>query len=91
MTRPIAEHRERLASLARLAEQLHPDRPLARGYVRVTGAAGRTVTTRAQASTEAALELHFADGTLAVSPAGAGAKPRVRKSGTSTRQDDLFG
>ncbi|HEU4819998.1 MAG TPA: exodeoxyribonuclease VII large subunit, partial [Qipengyuania sp.] len=91
VTRPIAEHRERLASLARLAEQLHPDRPLARGYVRVTGAAGKTVTTRAQASREAALELHFADGTLAVSPAGPGAKPRPRKSGTSAPQDDLFG
>ena len=42
--RPLAERRERLAAFARLAGQLHPDRPLARGYVRVTGPDGRTIT-----------------------------------------------
>lgn len=92
VTRPLSERREQLASLMRLASQLHPDRPLARGYVRVTSAEGATVTTRAAAKRETALELHFADGTLAVSPAGAaGPKPRARQAGTPARQDDLFG
>ncbi len=79
----------RLAGLARLAQQLHPDRPLARGYVRVTGSAGGTVTSRSAALQETALELHFADGTLAVSRAGS--KPRPRRPATPARQEDLFG
>ena len=93
VVRPIADYRERLAALARLAEQLHPDRPLKRGYVRVTGAGGGVVTTRAAAAQEPALELHFADGTLPVSPSGSLAAPRSRPrpSGTPPRQDDLFG
>ena len=93
VARPIADYRERLAALARLAEQLHPDRPLKRGYVRVTGASGGVVTSRAAAAREMALELHFADGSLPVSPGTAPAAPRSRPrpSGTPPRQDDLFG
>jgi len=62
--------RERLEGLARLHASLDPDRVLQRGYVRVTGADGRTLTSRASASGEAALALHFRDGELAVVPAG---------------------
>ena len=92
-----------VAALARLAEQLHPLRPLARGYVRVTTAAGATITTRAAAAGETALALQFADGTLAVTPAAANPpppsnpapppnlpRPRARPAGTAARQDDLF-
>src|SRR5690606_18794505 len=43
LTRPLAERRERLAAIARLAEQLHPERPLRRGYVMVVNAAGAAV------------------------------------------------
>ncbi len=93
--RPLAERRERLAALGRLAEQLHPDRPLARGYVRVTDAEGRTITDRAGAAREAALTLKFRDGDLDVSTGGVAAPSTPRrkpaKPGTAPKQEDLFG
>ena len=83
------------AALGRLAEQLHPDRPLARGYVRVTDAEGRTITDRAGAAREAALTLKFRDGDLDVSTGGAAAPTAPRRkparSGTAPKQEDLFG
>ena len=96
--RPIAERSERLAGLARLAQQLHPDRPLERGYVRVTGAGGVTVTSRKLAANESALALHFGDGVLDVVPKGEGApipapaKPRkaARRDVPPAGQEDLF-
>ncbi|MEX0341269.1 MAG: exodeoxyribonuclease VII large subunit [Erythrobacter sp.] len=93
--RPLAERRERLAALARLADQLHPDRPLARGYVRVTGPGGRTITDKAAAAGEAALILKFRDGDLDVTPGSVSpptsSRRKPRKSGTPPKQDDLFG
>ena len=93
--RPLAERRQRLAALARLAEQLHPDRPLQRGYVRVTGPDGRTITDKAAAAKETALTLKFRDGELDVATADAAspATPRrkPRQTRTAPKQDDLFG
>ena len=63
--------RDRLEALVRLAASLDPDRVLERGYARVTGADGRTLTSRAAAAREAALALHFRDGALAVVRSGA--------------------
>ncbi len=62
VTRPLAESRDRLARLWRVAEQLHPDRPLARGYARVEKRGGGTVSSVAAARAIGALTLHFADG-----------------------------
>src|SRR5690606_3335421 len=62
LTRPLAERRERLAAIARLAEQLHPERPLAKGYAMVLDAAGAAVTEAAAARKEAGLTLKFRDG-----------------------------
>ncbi|NNC51959.1 MAG: exodeoxyribonuclease VII large subunit [Erythrobacter sp.] len=98
VTKPLADRREKLAAIARLAEQLHPDRPLERGYVRVTGADGRTLTDKVQAEKEAALTLKFRDGELDVST-GEAPPPRPTpaprrnppKKGTPPAQDDLFG
>ena len=59
---------ERLAGLARLHASLNPDAVLQRGYVRVTDAAGATLTTRAAAANAANLVLHFRDGALNVAP-----------------------
>jgi exodeoxyribonuclease VII large subunit len=64
--------RQRLDALERLREQLHPLRPLQRGYVLVTTAEGRPVLTRAAAAGELLLDLRFADGSLGVSPARPG-------------------
>jgi exodeoxyribonuclease VII large subunit len=93
--RPLAERRQRLAALARLAEQLHPDRPLQRGYVRVTGPDGRTITDSAVAAGESTLTLKFRDGTLDVATGGTSPPPaprrKPRKTRTAPKQDDLFG
>ncbi len=62
----VAKAHEGLAALHRLAQQLHPDGPLARGYVRVTDAGGATLTNRAAAAAAGAMALHFRDGVLAV-------------------------
>ncbi|MEM1051039.1 MAG: exodeoxyribonuclease VII large subunit [Pseudomonadota bacterium] len=104
--RPIAERQERLNSLSRLIEQLHPDKPLDRGYAIVRGEDGKVVTTRTQAAGHAALELKFKDGELVVGVGDAPppvqttpkpaspALPSKRKSRSAQpnpRQDDLFG
>jgi exodeoxyribonuclease VII large subunit len=76
LLRPLADKRAGLAALARLAQQLHPDRPLERGYVRVTGSDGRTITARGDAAKEALLALKFHDGLLDVTPTGNVSLPR---------------
>lgn len=90
LTQRVGAQCERLTALARLAQQLHPDRPLERGYVRVTDASGRTMTDRAVAAAQDALVLKFRDGPLDVVPQGkappprptpARAKPRPAESG----------
>ena len=59
---------ERLAGLGRLHASLNPDAVLQRGYVRVTGPDGATLTSRAQAASAPSLVLHFRDGELKVAP-----------------------
>ena len=83
---------DRLAATARLMTSLNPDTLLGKGYVRVTGAAGQTLVDAAAARREPALTLHFRDGPLEVSPAGATAsKPRQPRVKPAAAQDDLFG
>ncbi|OBX20045.1 exodeoxyribonuclease VII large subunit [Erythrobacter sp. QSSC1-22B] len=99
--RPVSERRAALDALARLAEQLHPDRPLKRGYVRVMDGEGRTLTRRADAAEQARLVLKFDDGELGATPDGAaapaaspGPKPKParakRPPEPPKRQTDLF-
>jgi exodeoxyribonuclease VII large subunit len=93
--RPARDAAERLAALARIAEQLHPEKPLARGYAIVRSASGEALTGKARAEKEPALSLQFADGTLDVVPGGSAAgKPRPaspKPAPAASRQDDLFG
>jgi exodeoxyribonuclease VII large subunit len=56
---------EKLAALWRLAEMAHPERPLQRGFVRVTDRAGRTIVHAADARQAGQVDLHFADGRVA--------------------------
>ncbi len=87
--RRLAMARDRFAALERLMPQLHPDKPLERGFARVTDAVGQTLTSREQAAHEKALVLRFRDGELPV--AVGGAPPRKLRSGDgATRQGDLF-
>ncbi|HYJ52619.1 MAG TPA: exodeoxyribonuclease VII large subunit [Allosphingosinicella sp.] len=58
--------REQLASLWRVAELAHPEKPLGRGYARVTDRAGHTLIDAAAARAANALTLHFKDGAVDV-------------------------
>jgi exodeoxyribonuclease VII large subunit len=88
--------RDRLAATARLMASLDPDAVLQRGYVRVTGPGGQTLTDAATARKQPALTLRFRDGTLDVATAtGSQRKPRpvapAKRSIAGGAQDDLFG
>ncbi|MBX9644421.1 MAG: exodeoxyribonuclease VII large subunit [Novosphingobium sp.] len=77
--------RGRLDGLARIFVSLDPKRVLARGYVQVTGADGRTLVSRVKAASEARLTLHFGDGALEVTPEGAaGRAPQKPKAAPPT-------
>ncbi|MFV0645548.1 MAG: exodeoxyribonuclease VII large subunit [Sphingomonadaceae bacterium] len=92
--RAVETRQERLASLSRIMQSLNPEMVLARGYARVSDLEGTTITHAATARKNAALMLHFQDGTVAVhtqqgtSPPAR--KPRQSHKGASHRQDDLF-
>jgi exodeoxyribonuclease VII large subunit len=61
----VAAHRrarERLDSIWRLAEAIHPNRPLARGYARIEDRNGNTLISAATARAAAHLRLVFGDG-----------------------------
>ena len=58
----LGEARSQLERLWRLAVQLHPDRPLSRGYARIERRGGGVVAGVAAARAAGALTLHFADG-----------------------------
>ncbi|MBD3731588.1 MAG: exodeoxyribonuclease VII large subunit [Sphingopyxis sp.] len=93
----IDQNRTALDQLWRLAEQLHPDRPLQRGYVRVERRDGG-VLSNAQAARDAGrLTLHFADGAVDARVDGDELRAPTRaparaKAGPdeATRQQKLF-
>ena len=72
---------ESLNSLWRLAELAHPERPLKRGFVRVTGKSGKTLQRAEDARAERLLTLHFGDGAVdaTVAAAESPAAPRVER------------
>ena len=65
LTERVSRAQERLASLWRLAELAHPERPLQRGFVRVTDRSGKTIIHAADARSAGLVDLHFADGRVA--------------------------
>ena len=65
---------ERLSALWRTAVLAHPERPLERGFVRVTDRAGATIIHAAAARAAGALSLRFADGTVDADVAGTAAR-----------------
>jgi exodeoxyribonuclease VII large subunit len=58
----IARLSERLAAAWKMAELVHPERPLSKGYVRVTDRTGKTLTHARDARDAQRLALHFGDG-----------------------------
>jgi exodeoxyribonuclease VII large subunit len=75
--RRIEQERAGLARLWRIASQLHPDKPLERGYARVTTRDGATLITAAAARNAGGLTLRFADGTVDARVEKAGGKAYV--------------
>jgi exodeoxyribonuclease VII large subunit len=73
----IARLTEQLAAAWKMAELVHPERPLARGFARVTSRGGRTLTGVEEARSERRLTLHFGDGALDASVDGGGAAQPV--------------
>jgi exodeoxyribonuclease VII large subunit len=71
---------ERLDSAWKMAQLVHPDRPLKRGFVRVTSRSGETLSSANQARAERLLSLHFADGTIDAVTDTAPARERVERA-----------
>jgi len=80
----IARMSEQLAAVWKMAELVHPERPLSKGYVRVTAGDGRTLTRAAEAREARLLKLHFGDGVVDANTDSAASPSRVeRKAGRS--------
>jgi exodeoxyribonuclease VII large subunit len=81
----ISRLSERLAAAWKMAELAHPERPLTKGYVRITSRDGRTLTHAADARAVQHLTLRFGDGSVDASvegsaPSPAAVEPKRRKS-----------
>ena len=94
VTERIVRAREKLMSLWRLAELAHPEKPLERGFVRVTDRLGKTLVHAADARAAVAVDLHFADGRVAAhigdSAPPVPFRPAKRKPGVAPGQPGLF-
>ena len=75
----IARLTERLSAAWKMAELVHPERPLARGFARVTSRDGKTLIHARDAREARLLTLHFGDGSVDANVDGA-AGPVERKS-----------
>lgn len=87
----VSRESDKLESLWRLAELSHPDRPLKRGFARVTDRTGKTLAKAADAIAARLVTLHFGDGAVD-STTGDGAAPveRKRRSSYAAPQPGLF-
>jgi exodeoxyribonuclease VII large subunit len=94
LEKQIRRSRDQLAALWRVAELVHPNKPLERGYARVEDRDGRTLVSAAAARAAGRLGLVFADGRVDASVDGtAGANPgggveRVRRASYSSAKAD---
>ena len=79
LTDRIARGKEKLAAAWKMAELVHPERPLRRGFVRVTSRDGRTLANAAAARSEQLLQLHFADGVVDATTSGEGRAKAVER------------
>jgi len=70
---------EQLSAAWKMAELVHPERPLSKGYVRVTSRDGRTLTHAADARAQRELRLHFGDGAVDASVDSTGVSSRVER------------
>jgi len=73
----IARLSEKLSAAWKMAELAHPERPLSKGYVRVTDRDGKTLTHARDAREAARLTLQFGDGSVDASVDGASPRAAV--------------
>jgi exodeoxyribonuclease VII large subunit len=66
LNQQLANAEQRLSQIWRLAESLHPEKPLKRGYVLVTDRHGAVIGDAAKAHLAKALTLRFANGDVPV-------------------------
>ena len=70
---------DKLAATWEMAKLVHPERPLSRGFVRVTAIDGRTLTRAGDARAEKRVTLHFGDGAVDAAVDGSAAPQRVER------------
>ena len=68
---------DKLGATWKMAELVHPERPLAKGYVRVTSRDGKTLTHAAEARAAGRLTLRFGDGAVDAAVEGAIVTPQA--------------
>ncbi|MEO8455914.1 MAG: exodeoxyribonuclease VII large subunit [Sphingomicrobium sp.] len=77
----IARMSEQLAALWRLGQLAHPEKPLERGFARVTDRSGKTLIRAADARSAREISLRFGDGKVEATVDGTPARqPRVERS-----------
>jgi exodeoxyribonuclease VII large subunit len=81
---------EKLAAAWKMAELAHPERPLSKGYVRVTSRDSRTLTHADDARAQRLLTLRFSDGSVDATVDGAGAVEPKRRKPYMAPQPGLF-
>ena len=70
---------DKLESVWKMAGLVHPERPLSRGFVRVTDRSGTTITRAADALAARTLTLRFGDGAVAaIAGEAAGISPKAQ-------------
>ena len=79
LERQLQQAQQRFDALARLASSLHPEAPLKRGFARVTGLDGKTISSRGAAIAAGRAVLRFADGAVDATIDGAGPRPIAPK------------
>jgi exodeoxyribonuclease VII large subunit len=87
LTNRLTSSRSKLDQLWRVAQSLHPDRPLERGYALITDRTGKVITSAAKAKSQGALSLRFADGEI---DARVERSATPAKQGAKANQPDLF-
>jgi exodeoxyribonuclease VII large subunit len=90
VTRRIEDGRRALDGLWRLAAQLHPDKPLEKGYARVEDREGKTLTSADAARTAGKLRLAFADGKVDAAVGGLERSRRPAYMPPKAEQPKLF-
>jgi exodeoxyribonuclease VII large subunit len=91
LQRRLSEAQSRLGALGRLADSLHPEAPLKRGFARVSDSQGRTIFTTETAKSANQVSIRFADGSVNAIVGGEAPRPRPAKTTAQENQTDLFG